>query len=124
MDRLLDESVQGADTLPLLSLTLARLYRTTAATGTSLWPNTRRWVECAASCRTRSTPCCPRTRQCGRQQLELLHSAFIPWLATINPDNDQPVRRIARLSDLPAEARPLIDAMVDRRLLVGDERGG
>jgi hypothetical protein len=34
-------------------------------------------------------------------QLELLRSAFIPWLATINPDNDQPVRRIARLADLP-----------------------
>ena len=28
--------------------------------------------------------------------LELLRSAFIPWLATINPDNDQPMRRVAR----------------------------
>jgi hypothetical protein len=33
VDRLLAESGQGADTLPLLALTLARLYRTTATTG-------------------------------------------------------------------------------------------
>ena len=30
------------------------------------------------------------------QQLALLRAAFIPWLATINPDNDQPMRRVAR----------------------------
>jgi hypothetical protein len=40
----------------------------------------------------------PTTRQA---QLELLHSAFIPWLATINPDSDEPKRRIACLGDLP-----------------------
>jgi hypothetical protein len=57
-------------------------------------------------------------------QLERLHSAFIPWLATVNPDNDQPMRRVARLVDLPAEAGWLIDALVARRLLVKDERDG
>jgi WD40 repeat protein len=59
-----------------------------------------------------------------RQQLQLLRSAFIPWLATFNVDNDQPVRRIARLSDLPEEAGYLIQAMVQKRLLVRDTRGG
>ena len=39
-------------------------------------------------------------------QLEALRAAFIPWLATINPDNDQPMRRVARLSDLPEPSRP------------------
>ena len=58
------------------------------------------------------------------RQLELLRAAFIPWLATINPDNDQPMRRVARYSDLPDESRPLIDALVEKRLLVRDERDG
>ncbi|MFC9333024.1 TIR domain-containing protein [Arthrobacter sp. NPDC057009] len=124
VDRLLEDSVQGADTLPLLSLTLARLYRDYGGDGDL------RLAEYHAmggmqevvqhEIDTLLSPD-PATR---RGQLERLKSAFIPWLATINPDNDQPVRRMARLSDLPADARPLITAMVSRRLLVGDERGG
>ncbi len=55
---------------------------------------------------------------------ELLRAAFIPWLATINPDNDQPMRRVARWSDLPEDSRPLIDAFVAKRLMVKDERDG
>jgi hypothetical protein len=47
----------------------------------------------------------PAARQA---QLDLLHGAFIPWLATINPDNDQPMRRVARHTDLPAASHPLI----------------
>ena len=58
------------------------------------------------------------------RQLAELRAAFIPWLATINPDNDQPMRRVARWTDLPAASRPLIDAFVDKRLLVKDQRDG
>ena len=57
-------------------------------------------------------------------QLAALRAAFVPWLATINPDNDQPMRRVARYADLPEPSRPLIDAFVEKRLLVKDERGG
>ena len=49
----------------------------------------------------------PEQRQA---QLDTLHDAFIPWLATINPDNDQPMRRLARWDDLPAASHPLIQA--------------
>ena len=58
------------------------------------------------------------------EQLDLLRSAFIPWLATVNPDNDQPMRRVARYADLPEASRPLIDALVDKRLMVSDRRDG
>ena len=34
------------------------------------------------------------------------------------------MRRVARESDLPVASRPLIDALVEKRLLVRDERGG
>jgi hypothetical protein len=35
----------------------------------------------------------PEQRQA---QLELLHDAFISWLATINPASDQPMRRLGQ----------------------------
>jgi hypothetical protein len=59
-----------------------------------------------------------------KAQLDTLHSAFIPWLATINPDNNEPMRRLARWADLPAESRSLIQQMVEKRLLVKDTRDG
>nr|WP_197023645.1 TIR domain-containing protein [Rhodococcus sp. UNC363MFTsu5.1] len=124
VDRLLEECGQGADTLPLLSLTLSRLYRDyggdvdltldeyTAMGGMSRVVQTE--IDSALSA-------APGERQ---RQLERLRRAFIPWLATINPDSDQPMRRVARWSDIPAGSRPLIDVLVAKRLLVKDERGG
>nr|WP_072753389.1 TIR domain-containing protein [Rhodococcus maanshanensis] len=124
VDRLLEECGQGADTLPLLSLTLSRLYRDygsdadltldeyTAMGGMSRVVQTE--IDSVLSAE-------PGERQ---RQLDQLRGAFIPWLATINPDSDQPMRRVARRSDLPVGSRPLIDALVAKRLLVEDERGG
>jgi len=40
-----------------------------------------------------------------QQQLGMLRSAFIPWLATISPTNE-PLRKAARYTDLPADSRP------------------
>ena len=57
------------------------------------------------------------------RQLAELRAGFIPWLATI-ADNDEPVRRVTRWSDLPEPSRPVIDAFVEKRLLVKDQRGG
>ena len=45
-----------------------------------------------------------RTQTSARRELRELRSAFIPWLATINPDSDQPMRRVARYADLPETA--------------------
>ena len=58
------------------------------------------------------------------EQLDRLHDAFIPWLATVNSDTDQPMRRIARWADLPEDSHPLLNAFVGRRLLVKGERDG
>ena len=55
-------------------------------------------------------------------QLELLRSAFIPWLARINPLGNEPMRRVAKWTNLPEAARPLINKFVAKRLLVKDER--
>ena len=83
-----------------------------------------RWAGWPRWCRPRSTNCWPADPEQRQAQLDTLHDAFIPWLATINPDNDQPMRRLARWDDLPAASHPLIQAMVEKRLLVKSTRDG
>ena len=43
---------------------------------------------------------------------------------TVNGEDDQPIRRIARLADLRSPSRPLVDALIEKRLLLTDSRGG
>ena len=126
IERLLADAAEGADTLPLLSLTLARLYTD--------------WLDVGAEELTLATyqkmggmrdvvnneieEVLSRDTHDRETAVELLRSAFIPWLATINPDSDQPMRREARYHDLPEASRSLIDALVAKRLLVKDTRDG
>ncbi|MCP9623035.1 TIR domain-containing protein [Nocardia otitidiscaviarum] len=124
LDQLLVDCTDGADTLPLLALTLSRLYQDYGDDGMLTLDE---YVAMGAMNRVVRTEIDnqlsgdPTER---RTQLKLLRSAFIPWLATINPENDQPLRRIARWSDLPADSRPLVDLLVEARLLVKDHRNG
>jgi WD40 repeat protein len=124
VDLLITETARGADTLPLLSLTMAELYTDYASTRTltvdqyESMGGMYRVVQNAIDSILSAEP----NRR--REQLEALRAAFIPWLATINPDNDQPMRRVARWTDIPEQSRPLIDALVEKRLMVKDIRDG
>lgn len=123
VDRLLDDWSHGADTLPLLSLTLARLYQDYGDGEITLaeydaMGGLRRVVQSEID---ELLAADPTVRQ---NQLAVLRTAFVPWLATVNPDNDQPMRRAARWFDLPAASRPLLESFIARRLLVRDERDG
>ncbi|MEV0030809.1 TIR domain-containing protein [Nocardia sp. NPDC050793] len=123
VDRLLDDWSHGADTLPLLSLTLARLYQDYGDGEITLaeyeaMGGLRRVVQSEVD---ELLAADPAVRQ---QQLAVLRTAFVPWLATVNQDNDQPMRRVARWFDLPAPSRPLLESFITRRLLVRDERDG
>ena len=123
VDRLIADANEGADTLPLLALTLNRLYTDYGSAGQITLSdyesmggmpdvlNNQIEQSLAAGSHDRDTA------------LEILRSAFIPGRALINPDNDQPMRRVALESELPTESRPLIDAFVDNRVLVRDQRG-
>jgi hypothetical protein len=123
VEQLLVDCAAGADALPLLSLTLARLYEDygTGVVGLADYEamgGMRRVVQTEVDGVLSPDP------DARRDELERLHGAFIPWLATINPVNDEPLRRPARWADLPADSHQLIDAVVARRLLVKDERDG
>src|SRR5262249_44348698 len=59
-------------------------------------------------------PAVPKDRDV---RLALLRRALIPWLAGVDPDTGAPRRRIARQSEIPAEACPLVQYLVDRRLV-------
>ena len=116
---------KGPDTLPLLALTLERLHKMYASTGKLTLANYR-------------SKAIGGIRQVVNNEIEqilgdvsdrdgalaLLRSAFIPNLVDIT-DTGRFVRRRAVESDLPADSGPLIDALVNRRLLVRDsERDG
>ncbi|WP_179468207.1 nSTAND1 domain-containing NTPase [Mycolicibacterium vinylchloridicum] len=124
VDRLIADAGDGADTLPLLALTLNRLYTDygTAQTITVAdYESMGGMRDVVDNQIEQILPTAPHERDAA---LALLRSAFIPWLASINPDSDQPMRRVALLSELPSESERLINALVEKRLLQRDHRDG
>jgi WD40 repeat protein len=132
VQRLLDDCTEGADTLPLLALTLARLYEDYAGGGSADGGQTPTLTvdDYAAMGGIKSVVHTEIDRLLAADpdqragELALLRAAFVPWLATVNPDNDQPMRRLARWDDLPETSRPLLERLVARRLLIKDRRDG
>ena len=124
LERLLAEAAEGADALPLLALTLERLYRDFGDDGDLSVAEYEAMGGMAQVVQTEVDTLLAADPEARHAQLGTLHDAFIPWLATINPDSDQPMRRLARWDDLPAASHPLIEAMVEKRLLVKDTRDG
>jgi len=123
-DRLIADLNQ-ADALPLLAFTLARLA---AEFGDDHTLELRDYesglggvggainsaVEAALK-NAEADPALPRTRH----ELDTLaRSAFIPWLVQLDKADASPMRRVAKLSDLPETTRPLIRHFVEERLLV------
>jgi hypothetical protein len=124
VDRLLTETAEGADALSLLALTLERLYHDFGADGDLTVAEYESLGGMAQVVQTEVDQLLAADPEQRQAQLDILHDAFIPWLATINPDSDEPMRRLARWDDLPAASHPLIQAMVEKRLLVKDTRDG
>ena len=124
MDRLLADTAEGADTLPLMALTLERLYHDFGDDGQLSLAHYEAMGGMAQIVQTEIDKLLVADPEQRQAQLDILHDAFIPWLATINSDSDQPMRRLARWDDLPAASHQLIQAMVEQRLLVKDTRDG
>ncbi|MGD1036459.1 MAG: SUMF1/EgtB/PvdO family nonheme iron enzyme [Roseiarcus sp.] len=124
---LADIETGGAkDALPLLAFTLERLYVDHGGDGDLTLAEYRQTggvkgsIEAAverAMAAADSDPKVPRDRAA---RLALLRRALIPWLAGIDPETGAPRRRIARMAEIPEEARPLVEHLVAARLLATD----
>lgn len=123
-NQLVDECQHGGDTLPLLSLTLARLHRDFGRDGELKLDDYRDMGGLAKIVKSEVESVLARDTETRAAQLDLLRSAFVPWLATVNVQTGQALRRVARLEHLPAQSRSLIAALSDRRLLLTDRRDG
>ena len=124
VEQLLEDCRQGGDTLPLLSLTLARLYDDFGASKVLTLAQYQQMGGLKRVVQSEIDAVLSRDPAHRSSQLAALRAAFIPWLATINPENDQPLRRVARYEDLPQSSRGLVDGLVARRLLIKDVRDG
>jgi len=128
VDALLADIEQGGtkDALPLLAFTLERLYTDYGADGDLQLAEYERLgrirgaIEAAveeALAKADGNAAIPRDRAA---RLALLRRGLIPWLAGIDPATGAPRRRVARLAEVPEEARPLVELMVAQRLLATD----
>jgi formylglycine-generating enzyme required for sulfatase activity len=124
---LTDIDAGGAkDALPLLAFTLERLYGDYGATGHLKLEHYEKLgriegsIEAAIERAFKAADANPKVPKDKQTRLALLRRGMIPWLAGINPDTGAPRRCVARLSEIPAEARPLIDLLIEQRLLSTD----
>jgi hypothetical protein len=124
---LADIEVGGAkDALPLLAFTLERLHGEYGATGHLKLEHYEKLgriegsIEAAVERAFAAADADPRVPKDQEAQLALLRRGLIPWLAGIDPDTGAPRRRVARLSEIPNEARPLVDLLIEQRLLSTD----
>ncbi|MGD9712875.1 MAG: TIR domain-containing protein, partial [Thermomicrobiales bacterium] len=124
---LADIETGGAkDALPLLAFTLERLYVEYGVTGHLTLDHYVKLgrvsgsVEAAVEQALRAADSDPRIPQDRQARLALFRRALIPWLAGIDVDTKSPRRRVATQSEIPVEARPLIELLVEQRLLSTD----
>ena len=120
------ETGGAKDALPLLAFTLERLYGEYGTNGHltlqhyNALGRIKGSIEAAVerafeeANKDQAIPKDPQAR------LVLLRRGLIPWLAGVDPDTGAPRRSVARLSEIPEEARPLIQCLVNQRLLATD----
>lgn len=126
--RLLEEIERGggSDALPLLAFTLGQLYLDFGGGGTlrledyESFGGVRGAIEAAVRRALAAADRDPRIPRDPDARLALLRRGLIPWLAGVDPETSSPRRRLARLSDIPEEAAPLIQLLVEQRLLSVD----
>jgi WD40 repeat protein len=120
----------GADALPLLAFTLFQLYRGFSSGGSITLEQYQAIGGVAGSIREaikealakpRNAPAIPAAAE---EQLACLRATFIPWLARIDPTTGEPMRRIARLDEFIGSSRAMAERLIEKRLLLADQRAG
>jgi formylglycine-generating enzyme required for sulfatase activity len=128
VDALLGDIDAGGakDALPLLAFTIGRLYTEYHAGGTLKLSHynelggVKGSIEAAIERAFRSADADAAIPKDRGARLALLRRGLIPWLAGIDPETGALRRRVARLSEIPEESRPLIQHLVEQRLLATD----
>ena len=128
IDALLSDIDAGGakDALPLLAFTLERLYGEYHSGGSlklsqyDALGRVKGSIEAAVERALKEADADPSIPRDRAARLKLLHRGLIPWLAGIDPDTGAPRRRVAQLAEIPTEARPLIQHLVEQRLLATD----
>jgi WD40 repeat protein len=129
VDQLVGDAA-GADALPLLAFTLSYLYQAYAPGGTIGLEQYNEIGGVAgaidkalkqALARPGDAPAIPAA---PAEQLACLRATFIPWLTRLEPETNEPKRRVARLDEFAGTTRAMVDRLVRARLLVVDRRGG
>jgi hypothetical protein len=128
-DRLVADAI-GADALPLLAFTISHLYREFAASGSLTLKQYEGIGGIAGSiemalkqalAKPDDAPAIPAAKE---EQLARLRATFIPWLARVDPDSGEPMRRVAWLDEIPPSSRAMVERLIGARLLVADRRSG
>jgi WD40 repeat protein len=121
---------QGADALPLLAFTLERLYADYGGDG-KLTPAEYEKLGgvqgsiAEAVAQALAAPGRAPAIPAGQiEQLARMRAAFIPWLARIDPDSGEPMRRVARIEETPEGSRAIVQRLVEARLILADRRAG
>jgi tetratricopeptide (TPR) repeat protein len=121
---LLDEANKaGGDALPLLAFALEQFYRIRGATSCITHPDFQKlgglagMIDAALGRVFAEADADPRIPESYEARLALLRRGLIPCLAGVDPQTKTARRRIARVNQLPEDARPLIDLLVEHRLL-------
>lgn len=126
--QLLEDIEKGGnkDALPILAFTLERLYLEYGSDGDLTLEEYRMMgglegaIQAAverALVDAEKDPALPNDR---KAITDLLRRGLIPWLAGIDPDSQSPRRRVAKLSEIPTEAKPIILHLIEQRLLATD----
>ena len=125
VDQLVSDAA-GADALPLLAFTLSYLYQAYAPGGTIGLEQYNEIGGIAGSIdkafklaltKPGDAPAIPAAPS---EQLACLRATFIPWLTRLEPETNEPKRRVARLDEFAGTARAMVDRLVRARLVVLD----
>lgn len=114
------------DALPLLAFVLERLFREYGESGEltragyEATGRIRGAINAAVTAALQAADRDPDVPRDKSERMRILRSAMIPALATVDLDTLTPRRRVARLEDIPKNARRLLGHLVDQRLLSTD----
>ncbi|MFN9372893.1 MAG: toll/interleukin-1 receptor domain-containing protein [Planctomycetaceae bacterium] len=118
----LEQETPTAEALPLLAFTLEKLYRRSAADGKLELGEYHELGGMEGAIQKSVERVIPPGSLSPAVE-SALRLSFVKHLAQVN-EKDEVVRRPARWTDLPAEAQPVLDQLVNERLLVKSEQDG